>query len=363
MPRTTTSIAASLAALGLLTAGTAGAAPSTSLTVTGDVLDPATYTASDLAALPQASEFVTYASGGSPVSTTFAGPTIQSLVAAAQVNTDLAQRNAIVPYYLTATGSDGYRVVYALAEINPNFAGGGTTPPLVATSVNGGSLGTNGFARTTAPRDLAGGRYVSNLVNLDIERAAPVRPLPTAGGVSTSFVLSGNVANPGTYTLASLQTLPEVSETATYQGMNGSVTATYQGVSLWGLLSAAGIVTNPDVKNDILGDYVVLTGTDGYESVVSLGEIDPQFGDQPDILAYGENGGDLGSNGFAQLVVPGDTYGGRYVFNIESIQVLYSASPNAVPEPGSLVLLLPALAGLAGWIAFRPSSSRSANVQ
>ena len=177
------------ALLGVVAAGSAAAAPSTSLTVTGAVLDPATYDAAALAALPQAGEAVTYTAAGAPVSAVFSGPTLQSLVAAAMVDTNLAARNAIIPYYLTATGSDGYRVVYALAEIDPNFAGGGASPPLVATSVNGGTLGAAGFARTTAPRDRAGGRYDSNLVNLDIEHASPIGPLPSGGGASTSFSL------------------------------------------------------------------------------------------------------------------------------------------------------------------------------
>jgi DMSO/TMAO reductase YedYZ molybdopterin-dependent catalytic subunit len=355
--------AKTLAVLGALAAaGSASAAPlSTSLTVTGDVLDPATYDAAALAALPQVSESVSYTAAGTPVSAVFAGPTLQSLVAAAMIDTDLSARNAVVPYYLTATGSDGYRVVYALAEIDPRFAGGGASPPLVATSVNGGSLGSAGFARTTAPRDAAGGRYDSNLVNLDIERASPIGPLPSGGGASTGFTLSGEVTHPGTYTLSNLLALPATTVTTTYQGRNGSVTASYKGTSLWGLLTAAGIVTNPAVKNDILDKYVDVIGTDGYQSVVSLGEIDPAFGDQPDIIAYGENGGGLGSSGFAELIVPGDLYGGRYTFNIAEIEVLDSASPDAVPEPDGLLPLAPALAALTGWsLLRRPSSVRRA---
>ena len=134
--------------------------------------------------------------------------------------------------------------------------------------------------------------------------------------------------------------------------MKGSVTATYTGVSLWNLLDAAGILSNPAVKNSILDEYVDLIGTDGYQSVISLGEIDPAFGDQPDIVAYSENSGGLGSDGFAQLVVPGDDYGGRYVFNIDSIQVL-DAAP--VPEPPSGILLLIAIVGIALARHGRPS--------
>ena len=42
---------------------------------------------------------------------------------------------------------------------------------------------------------------------------------------------------------------------------------TYTGVSLWTLLSTAGLITNPTIKNDVLRQYVVAVGSDGYEAV------------------------------------------------------------------------------------------------
>jgi hypothetical protein len=41
---------------------------------------------------------------------------------------------------------------------------------------------------------------------------------------------------------------------------------------------SAGIITNPAIKNDILNYYVLATGSDGYEAIFSLGELDPMFG-------------------------------------------------------------------------------------
>jgi len=78
------------------------------------------------------------------------------------------------------------------------------------------------------------------------------------------------------------------------------------------------------VQNDSLRKYLVATGSDGYQVVVALSEIDPQFGNQPDVIAVAFNGGSLGQDGLIRLVVPGDIFGGRYVSNLVSLEVLDS---------------------------------------
>lgn len=50
------------------------------------------------------------------------------------------------------------------------------------------------------------------------------------------------------------------------------------GTSLYSVLDGAGITVDPDRKDDILRKSVVITAKDGYESVISLGEIEPVFG-------------------------------------------------------------------------------------
>jgi hypothetical protein len=78
--------------------------------------------------------------------------------------------------------------------------------------------------------------------------------------------------------------------------------------------------------------------------VFSLGELDPGFGNQPDLIAYSADGALLGSKGFARLVVPNDVKSGRWVSNVLSLEV-FSATP--VPEPGSVATMLLGLAVLA----------------
>jgi hypothetical protein len=283
-----------------------------------------------------------YQAGGSPVTDTYTGTNLWTLLNSAGGFTPApGVKNSTLRNYVVAVGSDGYQAAFAGGEINPSF---GNRPYMAAYADTGGQLGSGGpegFARMVVPGDVAGGRYVSNLVEL---HAGTAPSLPgTGGGVSSQFTLSG-VQHPGTYTLSDLMSLPATTLTAMYLAMGSPVTDTYAGVSLWNLLSAAGLITNPTIKNDVLRQYVVAVGSDGYEAVFSLGEIDPMFGNQPDLVAYADTGGELGPggpDGFARMVVPGDIAGGRYVSNLVALAV-FDAS---VPEPASLALLIVPLLG------------------
>ena len=68
--------------------------------------------------------------------------------------------------------------------------------------------------------------------------------------------------------------------------------------------------------------YLIMTANDGYQVVISGGEIDPNFGNAPMLLAWEQDGTALSAeNGPLRLVVPGDLRGGRYVYGIVSIDV------------------------------------------
>lgn len=107
----------------------------------------------------------------------------------------------------------------------------------------------------------------------------------------------------------------------TYLSGSESVTTTFTGVLLWDLLGNAQPNFNADVRNDKLSTYLVATGVDGYQAVIAWGEIDPEFGNQPVLVAFDENGAPLTDNGPLRLIVPGDARGGRYVSNLASISL------------------------------------------
>jgi hypothetical protein len=145
------------------------------------------------------------------------------------------------------------------------------------------------------------------------------------GGVSTYFTVTGEVTNRATFNFSTLQQqFAPAQANVTYFAAGSVVTESFTGALLWDLLSNApvnGIVTNPNIKNDILHKVVIVTGTDCYQSVFGAGEFDPSFGGSQIMVAYLTGRQSLGADGFARIVVPGDKQGGRFVSNIANIEV------------------------------------------
>jgi hypothetical protein len=154
------------------------------------------------------------------------------------------------------------------------------------------------------------------------------------GGVSTSFDVTGQVINPQTFNLQQLQAITPSTTIWDYI-VSGSTTSQgeFSGVLLWDLLNLVGIKVNPNVKDDLHRKYIVVTGTDCYQSVYAMGEIDPTLSgaDQPTVAdaqwVNGKQSG-LGSNGFAELIVPADKTDNRMVFNVAHIQVMNVRPPS-----------------------------------
>jgi DMSO/TMAO reductase YedYZ molybdopterin-dependent catalytic subunit len=324
-----------------LVVGQATAGPTTEFTVTGDVISPATYDLAGLGSLALTTETVTFQTMSGPQTGSFTGPTLWTLLNTVGLQTP-AVKNGVLRQYVVAQGSDGYTSLFSLGELAPQF-GGSNPQVLAAYQQNGTPLGSTGFARIVAAKDNFGGRYVSNLANLEVG-TAPSNP-SQGGGTTTQLSLSGAVRTPGVFTLSSLGSLPATTETVSYLAGGTPVTATFTGVSIWTLLTDAGIVTDPAIKNDILNYYVLAIGSDGYEAIFSLGELDPMFGGTgaSDLIAYLQDGMPLGADGIARVVVPDDNFGGRYVSNLVSLQVIDAV----VPEPGSLWLFGTSLLAMA----------------
>ncbi len=151
--------------------------------------------------------------------------------------------------------------------------------------------------------------------------SSPAAASPVAS--SGSIELLGAVTSGGSVTVADLQSLPAQTVEVDFQSGQGDQHHAYTGVLLWDVLNQAGIVVDENVKNDILHFYVLITASDGYQVVISLGEIDPGFGNHPYLLAWDEDGAPLeGDAGPLRLVLPGDVKGGRYVSGIASIEIV-----------------------------------------
>jgi len=336
--------------------GTTGASAqySPQFLVNGGVGTPTVFDAANLSALPA-------------MNLTSAGYTGTSLWNVLQASGGVnpipgVKKNSILLNYVLSIGSDGYEVAFSGGSISPNFGGSDSNAPYVAYALypSGAPLTTSGMARIITQGDAMHGRWNSNLVQLYVG-AAPV-PAAGPGGISSSFTVKG-VQTPATYTLSTLQALAkskgqETTVTATYMQGSNSVTDTYTGITLWNLLNDDGLILDPSIKNDVLRQYAEVVGTDGYAAIFSLGEIDPNFGGDNDIVAYADTSGQLGpggADGFARMVVPGDMFGGRYVSNIASIEVFTAT----VPEPSTWALLATSFVAL-GALRYRRRGSRLA---
>jgi hypothetical protein len=156
--------------------------------------------------------------------------------------------------------------------------------------------------------------------------------------------IDGFVNTPGPLTVPELEALPgQQTLNITYLNHLGAVeTYSETGPTVWTVLSivAGGIKIPPPTPSEYVGEpaaqttlYVVVIGTDGYETVVAEGEIDPGFGNAPILLGWAEDGVVLSKvpynsteyKGPAQLVVPTDIHGGRYANQICRIRVVNGA--------------------------------------
>lgn len=135
-----------------------------------------------------------------------------------------------------------------------------------------------------------------------------------------TVVVRGDVQHKLKLTAAELAALPQQSIIVTYKSGSTSETHTFTGPLLLDVLNAAVPEFDPAVKNDKLGHFVDVTGSDGYEAVVAWGEFDPDFEGKQLLIAITQDGVALGDAG-PRLVVPGDSRGGRYVGDVVTIRL------------------------------------------
>ncbi len=137
-----------------------------------------------------------------------------------------------------------------------------------------------------------------------------------------SFAIKGGVDHPRSVTLADLQKETPTSVEISQHTNHGPLTGKFTGVSLWTLLQEAGITAEPGKKNDTLRHTVVITASDGYSTVLSLGELAPDFGNEQAIIAFQQSDKPIeGANGFARLIIAGDKAAGRAISAIATIEV------------------------------------------
>ena len=149
---------------------------------------------------------------------------------------------------------------------------------------------------------------------------------PTAPGGKVaradSISIGGAVEHPKSVTLADLKREPATTVTVSLKTGKGVLTGSFTGVPLWALLEQAVIKVSPGSRNESMRHTIVVTSSDGYTTVLSVAEIDPEFGGEQAIIAYAKDGQPLSDKrGFARLIVPADKSAGRAISGVASIEV------------------------------------------
>jgi DMSO/TMAO reductase YedYZ molybdopterin-dependent catalytic subunit len=149
---------------------------------------------------------------------------------------------------------------------------------------------------------------------------APARAqAPAPAAQAATLVVSGDVAQTLTITLADLKTMPRTMVTVG----EGAQQTTYEGVLVGELLKRAGVPLGRDLSGGALTTYVRASGADGYQVVFSVAELDPAFTANDVIVADTGNGKPLlEAQGPFRLVAPRDKRAARGVRMLQALQVV-----------------------------------------
>jgi hypothetical protein len=117
-----------------------------------------------------------------------------------------------------------------------------------------------------------------------------------------------------------LKVLPHIS--VTIRNPHTNADESYSGVRLSDVLAKLGAPLGPLLRGTALKSYVVATGSDGYQAVFSLAEVDPTFHPGEILVADTMNGAPLRANtGPFRLVVTEDKRPARSVRNLVEIDL------------------------------------------
>lgn len=134
------------------------------LKIGGNVSTPLELTAADLKNMPR--KTLTVANPHEKKSETYEGVLLQTLLAKAGAPQGHEMRGPAMATYLLAEASDGYRVVFSLAELDADFT---DAQVLVADTLDGAPLGANlGPLRLVVPQDKRPARWVRMLKSLTV---------------------------------------------------------------------------------------------------------------------------------------------------------------------------------------------------
>ena len=164
--------------------------------------------------------------------------------------------------------------------------------------------------------------HLFRLVLIAVWLAVMVVPSLKAQPSAPSLAVEGEVMKPLKLGISDLKGLKQAEVNATDHGGQQRV---YKGVSLFDILTAAGVTLGSQLRGKNLLKYVEVRAADGYEVIFALPEIDPEFTTQTILLAFEVDGKPLPKGeGPFRMVVPNDKKHARWIREITTIRVAFS---------------------------------------
>ncbi|ROO86332.1 molybdopterin-dependent oxidoreductase-like protein [Actinocorallia herbida] len=139
--------------------------------------------------------------------------------------------------------------------------------------------------------------------------------------------IGGEVRAPGVLRMADLRDLPQRTAEVVFScGSKGIRRHTFTGPLLRDVVAAADPEPAHGDRMNRLRFRLVLEAVDGHRVVLSWGELDPDFGAAPLLLAVSRDGASLDAEG-PQLAVPGDRCGARSLGRVAAVTVRSDGRP------------------------------------
>lgn len=132
--------------------------------ITGNAVATGAMTPDELSRLPTIEQDVRYQTSKGEESGHYKGPLLWSILEARGI-ADLPGHNGQLKNSFVVEGRDGYRIVFSVGEIDPNF---GNAPIQLATDRDGKSLVPGEGYRLVVPGDKRGARYVRDVVKIEV---------------------------------------------------------------------------------------------------------------------------------------------------------------------------------------------------
>jgi hypothetical protein len=139
------------------------AADAAGVSLSGAVVNPKSYSMTDLEAMPQISLSVTQQTGSGPVSHSYSGVLLWSLVSAAQFKNAPGKNSYLRHTMLVSSDSDDYAAAISEGEIDPKLTG---AQVILATEKDGAKLAA---PQLVVPGDAHAARAVQNVSSIVVQ--------------------------------------------------------------------------------------------------------------------------------------------------------------------------------------------------